>query len=175
MAKLSNKALAGFPEKQKNTTLVGVSIMLSMCLFAGLPSQSRAGDRAVELPPGLHDSECAGHGPDGFACDEGADGTEDLLSLEGALLDDDLAGLEGGAAHVVDLVDLDGTVTGNSVGDSVVTGDLFIYDGAFESSNGATTVMLNTGNNVSMQSSTIVNVIFMDESGVAEAAILPGD
>lgn len=48
-------------------------------------------------------------------------------------------------------------VSHNSVGDNTVTGDNKVIN-AFDSSTGVFTVLQNSGNNVAMQSQTIVNV-----------------
>lgn len=65
--------------------------------------------------------------------------------------------LRGGFDLVKNDAQLGSTVTGNSAL-NVITGNNTIADGAFTSASGLPMVIQNTGNNVSIQNATIVNV-----------------
>ena len=72
-----------------------------------------------------------------------------------------LAGLRGGDdAQVENLVDVDGSVDGNTA-HHVTTGTNSIADGAFNNASGINTVIQNTGNNVLIQNAMIVTVDFV--------------
>lgn len=66
-------------------------------------------------------------------------------------------GFRRGGTDVVNDARLRGVVTGNSATD-LVTGSNFISDGAFNGAAGLPIVIQNSGNNVLIQNSTIVNV-----------------
>ena len=72
-----------------------------------------------------------------------------------------LAGLRGGdGTQVENLVDVDGSVDGNTA-HHVNTGTNSIADGAFNNASGINTVIQNTGNNVLIQNAMIVTVDFV--------------
>lgn len=77
----------------------------------------------------------------------------DALSSEG------LADLRGGAEVVVNNQALDGLVRDNQAY-NLTTGGNLISEGAFAGSSGLSTVIQNSGNNVLIQNSTILNVQF---------------
>lgn len=66
-------------------------------------------------------------------------------------------GFKRGGTDVVNDARLRGVVTGNSATD-LVTGSNFISDGAFTGASGLPIVIQNSGNNVLIQNSTIVNL-----------------
>lgn len=68
-----------------------------------------------------------------------------------------LADLRGGAETVINEHTLDGVVRDNQAY-NLTTGGNLISDGAFAGSSGLATVIQNSGNNVLIQNSTIVNV-----------------
>ncbi|SFV26475.1 hypothetical protein SAMN05428990_0336 [Pseudoxanthomonas sp. YR558] len=71
-----------------------------------------------------------------------------------------LAGLRGGdGTQVENLVDVDGSVDGNTA-HHVTTGTNSVADGAFNNASGINTVIQNTGNNVLIQNAMIVTVDF---------------
>lgn len=72
-----------------------------------------------------------------------------------------LAGLRGGERRADNLVDVDGSVEGNTA-NRVVSGSNTIGDGAFNNANGINTVIQNTGSNVLIQNAMIVTVDFVD-------------
>lgn len=72
-----------------------------------------------------------------------------------------LAGLRGGdGTQVENLVDVDGSVDGNTA-HHVTTGTNSVADGAFNNASGINTVIQNTGNNVLIQNAMIVTVDFV--------------
>lgn len=72
-----------------------------------------------------------------------------------------LASLRGGDGSVENLVDVDGSVEGNTA-NRVISGSNAIGDGAFNNANGINTVIQNTGSNVLIQNAMIVTVDFVD-------------
>lgn len=66
-----------------------------------------------------------------------------------------------GGDQVVNVVDIHGTVEGNTAED-VVTGDNHVLGGAFGNAAGINTLIQNTGANVLIQSGMTVNVQFAD-------------
>jgi hypothetical protein len=75
----------------------------------------------------------------------------------GSALGASALGFKRGGTDVVNDARLRGVVTGNSASD-LVTGSNFISDGAFSGASGLPIVIQNSGNNVLIQNSTIVNV-----------------
>jgi hypothetical protein len=72
-----------------------------------------------------------------------------------------LADLRGGDASTENLVDVDGSVEGNTA-NRIVSGSNAISDGAFGNASGINTVIQNTGTNVLIQNAMIVTVDFVD-------------
>jgi len=68
---------------------------------------------------------------------------------------------EGIDVQTINKAELDGTLEGNTAMNSV-TGDNVISHGAFADSSGLSTAIQNSGNNVLIQNSTIVNVVIED-------------
>ena len=85
----------------------------------------------------------------------------DLGGLEGFEVagESELAESRGGEATAVNLQDLQSTVEGNVVSGNVTTGSVNLGENAFSDFDGISSVVVNSGNNVSIQSSTVVNVI----------------
>ena len=85
----------------------------------------------------------------------------DLGGLEGFAVagENELAESRGGEATAVNLQDLQSTVEGNVVSGNVTTGSVNLGENAFSDFDGISSVVVNSGNNVSIQSSTVVNVI----------------
>lgn len=85
-----------------------------------------------------------------------------LIMMGDALSEEDLSGERGEGTVLIDDIsvnhaDLDATSVGNSVVNAV-TGDNYIGSTAFNGANGMIGVIQNTGNNVVIQKSTIVNI-----------------
>lgn len=80
-----------------------------------------------------------------------------------AVSDGELDGYRGEGIDVRTLnkAELDGTLNGNTAVDSV-TGANLISNGAFADASGLSTAIQNSGNNVLIQNSTIVNVVIED-------------
>lgn len=74
----------------------------------------------------------------------------------------ELSEIRGGEGTVMNLQDLEAVVSGNTVQGTVNTGDAMIGGNAFSNLDGISSVVVNTGNNVSIQSSTVVNVVIED-------------
>jgi hypothetical protein len=72
-----------------------------------------------------------------------------------------LADLRGGDGSTENLIDVDGSVEGNTA-NRIISGSNAISDGAFGNSNGINTVIQNTGTNVLIQNAMIVTVDFVD-------------
>ncbi|WAC64081.1 hypothetical protein OVA13_04675 [Pseudoxanthomonas sp. SL93] len=72
-----------------------------------------------------------------------------------------LADLRGGDGTTENLIDVDGSVEGNTA-NRIISGSNAISDGAFGNSNGINTVIQNTGTNVLIQNAMIVTVDFVD-------------
>ena len=76
-----------------------------------------------------------------------------------ALSDDSLGQVAGREdTHQVALSDQQATVTRNSVGNNVQTGDAKISDNAFQNLSGLSIVSVNTGNNVAMNAAMNVTI-----------------
>jgi len=90
---------------------------------------------------------------------------EGLLTAT-AVSDDELELYSGEGIDVqtINKAELDGTLEGNTAMNSV-TGDNVISNGAFADASGLSTAIQNSGNNVLIQNSTIVNVV-IEESPV---------
>ena len=69
---------------------------------------------------------------------------------------------QGGASDEVGLAELGASVVGNSITGTVTTGSTTIGGEAFSDLNGVSSVLLNSGNNVSIQSSTVVNIVIYE-------------
>lgn len=80
-----------------------------------------------------------------------------------AVSDNELDGYRGEGIDVqtITKVELDGTLDGNTAINSV-SGSNLISNGAFTDASGLTTAIQNSGNNVLIQNSTIVNVVIED-------------
>ena len=87
----------------------------------------------------------------------------DGFLTETAVSDSELDGYRGEGIDVLTLnkAELDGTLNGNTAVDSV-TGSNLISNGAFANASGLSTAIQNSGNNVLIQNSTIVNVVIED-------------
>jgi hypothetical protein len=85
--------------------------------------------------------------------------TGDELGASWASVGDDELGAQRGGAEVVQVTEskLRAAVSNNSVGDGSVTGTIN-FDNSFHDNSGIQSSMVNSGNNVSMQSSMTVNV-----------------
>ena len=77
-----------------------------------------------------------------------------------AVSDDELDVSRGEGIDVttINTAELDGTLNGNTATNSV-TGENVISNGAFANTSGLSTAIQNSGNNVLIQNSTIVNVV----------------
>lgn len=83
-----------------------------------------------------------------------------VSELGRAIATDRLAGLRGGDGSQVDnLIDVDGSVDGNTA-HHIASGSNSIADGAFNNASGINTVIQNTGSNVLIQNAMIVTVDF---------------
>ncbi len=80
-----------------------------------------------------------------------------------AVSDGELDGYRGEGIDVqtITKAELDGTLDGNTAINSL-TGSNLISNGAFADASGLTTAIQNSGNNVLIQNSTIVNVVIED-------------
>jgi len=87
-----------------------------------------------------------------------ADEIDDLFALA-AVAEDELSEIRGGESTAVSLQDLNSTVEGNSISGNVTTGSVSIGENAFSDLDGISSVIVNSGNNVSIQSSTVINVV----------------
>ncbi|TCZ82017.1 hypothetical protein [Lysobacter sp. N42] len=74
---------------------------------------------------------------------------------------DAMRGGDGNTDTTINRADLRGNVDGNTA-TNVVSGDNRVADGAFGNAAGISTVIQNSGSNVLIQNSTIVNVRFVD-------------
>lgn len=85
--------------------------------------------------------------------------TSDDVGTGWATLAENELDAERGGADVVTVQESksDSTVSDNSVGDGVLTGTIH-FEGSFHDNSGIQSSMINSGNNVSMQSSMTVNV-----------------
>jgi len=85
----------------------------------------------------------------------------DLGGLEGFAIagEAELDESRGGEATAINLQDMQSTVEGNVVSGNVTTGSVNLGENAFSDFDGISSVVVNSGNNVSIQSSTVVNVI----------------
>ncbi len=72
---------------------------------------------------------------------------------------EELAGARGGERTVLNLEDMFGQVSGNSIEGTVTTGSAIVSGDSFQGLNGVSSVIINSGNNVSIQSSTTVNIV----------------
>ena len=89
-------------------------------------------------------------------------GEDDAFIMSNALSEEELSGERGEGVVLIDEIsvnqaDLNAVSMGNSVADSM-TGDNYIGSTAFNGANGMIGVIQNTGNNVVIQKSTIVNI-----------------
>lgn len=71
----------------------------------------------------------------------------------------ELEAARGGERTVLNLEDMMGQVEGNSIEGTVTTGAATVSGGSFHDFNGVSSVIINSGNNVSIQSSTTVNIV----------------
>jgi len=96
---------------------------------------------------------------DGFSLDSVDD---DAMAGFAVVEEAALSEIRGGEGTVMNLQDLEAVVSGNTVQGTVNTGDSTIGGNAFSNLDGISSVVVNTGNNVSIQSSTVVNVVIED-------------
>ena len=87
---------------------------------------------------------------------------DDVMAGLAVVDESELSGIRGGEAPIINLQDLDSVVSGNTVEGTVTTGDSNIGAGAFSNLDGISSVVINTGNNVSIQNSTVVNIVIED-------------
>ena len=94
----------------------------------------------------------------------GLEGEFGLGALEGfdVAEESELSEIRGGESTAISLQDMQSNVDGNVVSGNVTTGSVNIGDDAFTDFDGISSVVVNSGNNVSIQSSTVVNVIIGD-------------
>lgn len=87
-----------------------------------------------------------------------------LDALEGfdVVEESELSASRGGEATAISIQDMRSNVDGNIVSGNVTTGSVSIGENAFSDFDGISSVVVNSGNNVSIQSSTVVNVIIGD-------------
>ena len=99
------------------------------------------------------------------ADDSGASAPGGFLTAT-AVSDDELDVYRGEGIDVqtINKAELDGTLNGNTAINSV-TGNNIISNGAFANTSGLSTAIQNSGNNVLIQNSTIVNVVIEDSVG----------
>ena len=79
----------------------------------------------------------------------------DLKAVEASELEE----ARGGDRAVVNLEEMIGQVSGNSIQGTVTTGASIVGGDAFQDLHGVSSVIINSGNNVSIQSSTTVNIV----------------
>jgi hypothetical protein len=91
-----------------------------------------------------------------YAADSPEPPTLDDAAASNAVMDDELNGQSGGYASTTTVTQT-GTVTGNTLTNST-TGSNEIGAGSFLGLSGVATVIQNTGNQVLIQTSTVVNV-----------------
>ena len=96
---------------------------------------------------------------EGFSLDSADD---DAMAGFAVVEESALSEIRGGEGTVMNLQDLEAVVSGNTVQGTVNTGDAMIGGNAFSNLDGISSVVVNTGNNVSIQSSTVVNVVIED-------------
>lgn len=108
-----------------------------------------------------HDAVVAGMAPVEMEQDELQVPFKEVNELGRVLDPGRLADLRGGEATVENLVDVDGSVDGNTA-NRIVSGSNAVADGAFNNASGINTVIQNTGSNVLIQNAMIVTVDFMD-------------
>ena len=84
---------------------------------------------------------------------------DDVMAGFAAVEESELSEIRGGEGTVLNLQDLESIVSGNTVEGIVTTGDTMISGNAFSNLDGISSVVINTGNNVSIQSSTVVNIV----------------
>lgn len=90
------------------------------------------------------------------------DGEDDLLSGFAVVDESELSQIRGGEGSLLNIQDLEAVVSDNRVEGTVTTGDSTIGAGAFSNLDGISAVVINTGNNVSIQNSTVVNIVIED-------------
>ncbi|MEJ2685599.1 MAG: hypothetical protein P8124_00065 [Gammaproteobacteria bacterium] len=95
--------------------------------------------------------------PSGQAAPPPATGASVAGQLGAALPDTALATHRGGHAAQLNIANLHAKLTQNKALDNV-TGDNYVGQSAFSNANGFATVVQNSGNNVIIQNSTIVNL-----------------
>lgn len=137
LAMLAAPALAGEPDS---------------ALAAGAPTYADAMNLAIAPPPA---ADAAPAGPAGAAAVAPAFGA--ALAMERL---DAMRGGDGNVSTTTNRADVRGNVGGNSA-TNVVGGGNLVADGSFGSAAGISTVIQNSGSNVLIQNSTIVNVQFV--------------
>jgi hypothetical protein len=125
-------------------------ILASILFLFLLSGPASANDFGADRVPGSFDlEEELGLGLDAL---EGFDVAEES----------ELSASRGGEATAISLQDMRSNVDGNVVSGNVTTGSVSIGENAFSDFDGISSVVVNSGNNVSIQSSTVVNVIIGD-------------
>lgn len=143
------------------------AVALLACATLGAPLAGRADeDRTMRAGDRPEHSI----GVEGIAASDGIDAVDAVDAVDARATGDDagwgaavdaaaLAGLRGGAdtRNIANTNQLSGTVGDNSAA-NLVTGSNSIAGGAFANASGLPMVIQNSGNNVLIQNSTIVNV-----------------
>ncbi len=88
-----------------------------------------------------------------------APGDDLLFGGLSAVAPAELEAARGGERTVLNLEDMVGQVEGNSISGTVNTGAATVSGDSFQDFNGVSSVIINSGNNVSIQSSTTVNIV----------------
>ena len=87
---------------------------------------------------------------------------DDPLGGLSAIREEELAEIRGGEGTALSIQDMSATVDGNSISGNVTTGSVHIGANAFTDIDGVSSVVVNSGNNVSIQSSTVINVVISE-------------
>jgi len=87
---------------------------------------------------------------------------DDPLEGFAAIQEEELSKIRGGEGTAISIQDMSATVDGNSISGNVTTGSVRIGANAFNDIDGVSSVVVNSGNNVSIQSSTVINVVISE-------------
>lgn len=87
---------------------------------------------------------------------------DDMLSGLSAIAEAELSDIRGGEGTAINLQDMSATVDGNSISGNVTTGSVNIGANAFNNLDGVSSVVVNSGNNVLIQSSTVINIVISE-------------
>jgi len=134
-------------EARRRARIRRLAILCTLVLL--LPAASLQAD---DSPP---------ESPDPPAIVEIASEGDFLLDLP-SVSEDELSGIRGGEGTAISLQDMNAAVGGNSISGNVTTGSVSIGENAFTDLDGISSVVVNSGNNVSIQSSTVINVVIDD-------------